>query len=552
MKETKNNFDKRINSTYNFVGLISISCVTGDFKMTSQQEQPAIKRELQELLILFEISQILDQSLDIVDAVGPALEAIARQMGMLRGTITLLNRQSGEIMIEAAHGLSETQKERGRYRPGEGITGQVVKTGKPAIVPHISDEPLFLDKTGARKRFKKNDISFICVPIKIGNEVIGALSADRLFEEGVSFKEDVRLLSIIASMIAQAVRLRQEAQEEKQRLVEENARLQSALKERFRPSNIVGNSKVMRAVYDLISQVSPSEATVLVRGESGTGKELVAHAIHYNSPRADKPFVKVNCGALPESVVESELFGHERGAFTGAIATRKGRFELAHSGTIFLDEIGDLSPTTQIKLLRVLQEKEFERVGGSTTLKTDVRIVTATNRDLELLITQGLFRHDLYYRLNVFPIHIPPLRERKTDIPLLADYFIDKYSRSNDKPVLRIATPAIDMLMSYHWPGNVRELENCIERAVLLSSDQVIHSHNLPPTLQTAEASGTSYSGALDTTLETIERDFIVDALKEARGNKAKAARALGLTERIMGLRVRKHRIDTKRFRTLM
>lgn len=526
--------------------------MTGDFKMTSQQEQPAIKRELQELLILFEISQILDQSLDIVDAVGPALEAIARQMGMLRGTITLLNRQSGEIMIEAAHGLSETQKERGRYRPGEGITGQVVKTGKPAIVPHISDEPLFLDKTGARKRFKKNDISFICVPIKIGNEVIGALSADRLFEEGVSFKEDVRLLSIIASMIAQAVRLRQEAQEEKQRLVEENARLQSALKERFRPSNIVGNSKVMRAVYDLISQVSPSEATVLVRGESGTGKELVAHAIHYNSPRADKPFVKVNCGALPESVVESELFGHERGAFTGAIATRKGRFELAHSGTIFLDEIGDLSPTTQIKLLRVLQEKEFERVGGSTTLKTDVRIVTATNRDLEVLITQGLFRHDLYYRLNVFPIHIPPLRERKTDIPLLADYFIDKYSRSNDKPVLRIATPAIDMLMSYHWPGNVRELENCIERAVLLSSDQVIHSHNLPPTLQTAEASGTSYFGALDTTLETIERDFIVDALKEARGNKAKAARALGLTERIMGLRVRKHRIDTKRFRTLM
>lgn len=353
-------------------------------------------------------------------------------------------------------------------------------------------------------------------------------------------------------MIAQAVRLRQEAQEEKQRLVEENARLQSALKERFRPSNIVGNSKVMRAVYDLISQVSPSEATVLVRGESGTGKELVAHAIHYNSPRADKPFVKVNCGALPESVVESELFGHERGAFTGAIATRKGRFELAHSGTIFLDEIGDLSPTTQIKLLRVLQEKEFERVGGSTTLKTDVRIVTATNRDLEILITQGLFRHDLYYRLNVFPIHIPPLRERKTDIPLLADYFIDKYSRANDKPVLRIATPAIDMLMSYHWPGNVRELENCIERAVLLSSDQVIHSHNLPPTLQTAEASGTSYSGALDTTIETIERDFIVDALKEARGNKAKAARALGLTERIMGLRVRKHRIDAKRFRTLM
>ncbi len=516
-----------------------------------KDKQPAVKRELQELLLLFEVSQILDQSIELAEVVGPVLEAIARQMGMMRGTITLLNRQSGEIMIETAHGLSEVQKERGRYRPGEGITGQVVKTGKPAIVPHISDEPMFLDRTGARKRLQKTDISFICVPIKIGNEVIGALSADRLFEEGVSFEEDVRLLSIIASMIAQAVRLRQEAQEERQRLLEENARLQSELREKFRPSNIVGNSKVMRAVYDLISQVSPSEATVLVRGESGTGKELVAHAIHYNSPRADKPFVKVNCGALPESVVESELFGHERGAFTGAIATRKGRFELAHAGTIFLDEIGDLSPTTQIKLLRVLQEKEFERVGGSTTLKIDVRIIAATNRDLETLIAESLFRSDLYYRLNVFPIHVPPLRERKTDIPLLADYFIEKYSRANDKPVLRIATPAIDMLMSYHWPGNVRELENCIERAVLLSSDQVIHSHHLPPTLQTAEASGTGHFGTLDSTLTTVERDLIVDALKAAGGNKAKAARALGLTERIMGLRVRKYGIDPTRFRTL-
>ncbi|MGC8602498.1 MAG: nif-specific transcriptional activator NifA [Desulfomonilaceae bacterium] len=520
--------------------------------MDGKQGNPNVKREVHELRLLFEISQILDQSIELGDVVGPVLEAIARQMGMMRGTITLLNRHSGEIMIETAHGLSEAQKERGRYRPGEGITGQVVKTGKPAIVPHISDEPLFLDRTGARKRLKKTDVSFICVPIKIGNEVIGALSADRLFEEGVSFQEDVRLLSIIASMIAQAVRLRQEAQEERQRLMEENTRLQSELRERFRPSNIVGNSKAMRAVYDLISQVSPSEATVLVRGESGTGKELVAHAIHYNSPRADRPFIKVNCGALPESVVESELFGHERGAFTGAIATRKGRFELAHSGTIFLDEIGDLSPTTQIKLLRVLQEKEFERVGGSSTQRSDVRIITATNRDLERLIVDGLFRQDLYYRLNVFPIHIPPLRERKTDIPLLADYFIEKYSRANDKRVLRISTPAIDMLMSYHWPGNVRELENCIERAVLLSSDQVIHSHNLPPTLQTAEASGTIPYGTLDATLSNVERDLIMDALKAARGNKAKAARALGLTERIMGLRVTKHGIDAKRFRTTM
>jgi Nif-specific regulatory protein len=511
-----------------------------------------VKREVQELSLLFEISRTLDRDMDLRDVVGPVLEAIAKNMGMMRGTLTLLNRESGEILIEAAHGLSEIQMERGRYRPGEGVTGKVVKTGRPAVVPHISDEPLFLDRTGARKGLRKTDISFICVPIKLEKEVIGTLSADRLFAEGISFEEDVRLLSIIASMIAQAVKLRRSAEEKQSRLLEENQRLQSQLKERFRPSNIVGNSKGMQIVYDLIAQVSKSDTTVLIRGESGTGKELVAHAIHFNSLRSSKPFIKVNCGALPESVVESELFGHEKGAFTGAIATRKGRFELAHGGTIFLDEIGDLSPTTQIKLLRVLQEREFERVGGTATLKTDVRVIAATNRDLEQLIAETKFRQDLYYRLDVFPIHIPPLRERKTDIPLLADFFVEKYSKANHKNIRRIATPAIDMLMSYHWPGNVRELENCMERAVLLSSDHVIHGHHLPPTLQTAEASGTMPSGTLDAMLDHIERDLIIDALKAARGNKAKAARALGISERIMGLRVRKHGIEPRRFRTPM
>jgi len=520
--------------------------------MEARIEEQRVRSEVPELLLLFEISRILDRSLDLRDVVGPVLEAIAKHMGMMRGTLTLLNRDTGEIFIEAAHGLSESQKERGRYRPGEGVTGKVVKTGRPVAVPHISDEPLFLDRTGARKGLQKKDISFICAPIKLGNEVIGALSADRLFDAGVSLQEDVRLLSIIASMISQAVRLRQSAQEERHILLEENLRLQDALKERFRPSNIVGNSKGMQMVYDLIAQVSRSDATVLIRGESGTGKELVAHAIHFNSLRASKPFIKVNCGALPESVVESELFGHEKGAFTGAIATRKGRFELAHAGTIFLDEIGDLSPTTQIKFLRVLQEKEFERVGGTQTIKTDVRVITATNRSLEALIEEGSFRQDLYYRLNVFPIHIPPLRERKTDIPLLADHFVEKYSKANHKTIRRVSTPAIDMLMSYHWPGNVRELENCIERAVVLSSDHVIHGHHLPPTLQTAEASGTAHEGTLDGTLENVERDLILDALKAARGNKAKAARALGISERIMGLRVKKYGIASRRFRTIL
>ena len=518
--------------------------------MSRSSNQPKIRREVKELSLLFDISQTLDRSLDLREVVSPVLEAMAKHMGMMRGTLTLLDRHTGEIFIETAYGLSPRQQERGRYKLGEGVTGKVVQTGRPAVVPRISEDPLFLDRTGARQSLSRKDISFICVPIKLGNEAIGALSADRLFSANKSFEEDIRLLSIIASMIAQAVRLRQSVQEERRHLLEENIRLQEELKDRFRPSNIIGNSKAMQAVYDLIAQVCKSDATVLIRGESGTGKELVAHAIHFNSPRAAKPFVKVNCAALSETIIESELFGHEKGAFTGAIAQRKGRFELAHGGTIFLDEVGDLSPATQIKLLRVLQEKEFERVGGTETIKVDVRLIAATNRDLEKLVREEKFRQDLYYRLNVFPIHVPPLRERRTDIPLLADFFVERYSKANHKSIKRITTPAIDMLISYHWPGNVRELENCIERAVLLSDEGAIHGYHLPPTLQTAEASGTTHVGMLRATLESVERDLIIDALKSSRGNKAKAARALGTSERLMGLRVQKYKIDPKRFRT--
>jgi Nif-specific regulatory protein len=517
--------------------------------MNKKETHTSLRWEFQELSLLFEISQALDKSLDLRDVLGPILSTMAEKMGMMRGTIAMFNRTTGEITIEAAYGLSQLQKTRGTYRLGEGITGQVVQTGKPAVIPRIAEEPLFLDKTGARKGLEKKDVSFICVPIKIGNESIGALSADRLFDESVAFREDVRLLSIIASLIAQSMRLRQSIQEERQRLMDENVRLQQELKERFRPSNIIGNSSPMQDVFDLIAQVCKSTTTVLLRGESGTGKELFAHAIHYNSLRAAKPFVKVNCAALPETLIESELFGHEKGAFTSALSERKGRFELASGGTIFLDEVGDFSPSTQVKILRVLQEKEFERVGATRTIKTDVRVIAATNRPLEELIDQGTFREDLYYRLNVFPIHIPPLRDRKTDILLLADFFVEKYSAMNNKNVRRISTPAIDMLMSYHWPGNVRELENCIERAVLLSDEDVIHGHHLPPTLQTAEASGTVHTGTLAETLGSIERDLIIDALKSARGNMAKAARQLGVTERLMGLRVKKYAIDAGKYK---
>ncbi len=512
--------------------------------------KPRVKSEVSELALLFDISQILDQSMDLRDVVGPVLKTIAKHTGMVRGTITLLDQESGELVIEAAHGLSSGQRSRGRYSLGEGITGRVVQSGRAMMVPKISEEPLFLNRTKAREDLSKEDISFLCVPIKMGNETLGALSVDTLFSAAVSLEEDLRLLSIIASMISQAMKLRQDAQRDRQLLLDENTRLQEELRDRFRPANIIGRSNVMQSVFDLIGQVAGSEATVLILGESGVGKELVANAIHYNSQRSKQPFVRVNCAALPESIIESELFGHEKGAFTGATTQRKGRFEMAHNGTIFLDEIGDLSPHTQIRMLRILQEKEFERVGGTETITANVRVVAATNRNLEEQIEKNEFRQDLYYRLNVFPIHIPPLRQRRTDILELANHFVEKYDKENGKDVRRISTPAIDMLTSYHWPGNVRELENSIERAILLSTDDVLHGHHLPPTLQTAEASNTVMRGTLDGTIDRVEKEMIIEALKSTRGNKTKAAEKLGVSERVMGLRVNKHGIRPKEYRS--
>ena len=285
---------------------------------------------------------------------------------------------------------------------------------------------------------------------------------------------------------------------------------------------------------------------MLIRGESGTGKELIAHAIHYNSPRANKPFVKVSCAALPDSLIESELFGYEKGAFTGAEQRKKGRFELAEGGTLFLDEIGDINLTTQVKLLRVLQEREFERLGSTETIKVNVRMIAATNKDMERAIAAGTFREDLYYRLNVFAIFVPPLRERKADLLLLVDHFLEKFSREHRKSIKRISTPAIDMLMSYHWPGNVRELENTLERAVLMCDGQVVHGHHLPPSLQTAEASGTVTRVSLSDAVAGFEKDLIQDALKTTRGNRAKAARLLDTTERVLNYKVRKYAIDVE------
>jgi Nif-specific regulatory protein len=510
--------------------------------MVEPQSQIHYRRKIQELNLLFDISRTLDRSLDLNLIIQPVLEALSEKLGLLRCTVTLFNRQSEKIQIEAAHGLTIKEQERGEYKLGEGIIGKVIETGEPVLVPIISENPDFLGKTRTERTYNGNNIAFICVPIKIENLTIGALSGDRQSSNSKELEEDMKLLGIIGSMIAGAVKIRRKVQEEQEK--------QLSGDNHFKPINIIGTSTSMVEIYDLIKQVAPSETTVLIRGESGTGKELIAQSVQRNSLRKNKAFIKVNCAALPETIIESELFGHEKGAFTSAVSKRIGRFELADNGTIFLDEIGDLSPATQVKLLRVIQEKEFERVGGSTTIKVNVRLIVATNRPLEEMMEKNLFREDLYYRLNVFPIHLPLLKDRRSDIMLLADHFAEKYGTAALKPIKRISTPAIELFMSYHWPGNIRELENCIERAVLLSTDGVIHGHHLPPSLQSAESTDTQLNGTFKAAVEKLEKELICDALKSSKGNKAKAARQLGLTERKIGLRVDKYNIDTDLFVT--
>jgi Nif-specific regulatory protein len=502
--------------------------------------------QIRRLQALLEVSQALGSTLDLRVALERVLEILDRELGMRRGSIALLE-EGGELTIQYAHGMSEGERRRGRYRLDEGITGKVVATGKPIVVPQVSKEPLFLNRT--RRRRGGEEESFLCVPVKDRRKTIGALSVTYPFKQQRPFDDELKLLTITASMIAQSLRLGQLVEQEKAQLQDENAHLKRELQEKYDFRNIIGTSKEMREVYEQIAQVAHTSTTVLIRGESGTGKELVAHAIHYNSPRASKPFVKVNCAALPESLIESELFGHEKGAFTGAVARKRGRFELAEGGTLFLDEIGDLSPALQVKLLRVLQEREFERVGGTETISVNVRLIAATNVDLETAVQDSRFRSDLYYRLNVFSIYLPPLRERKPDVLLLADHFLEEYGRQNGRRIKRISTPAIDMLMSYHWPGNVRELENVLERATLVCEGNVIHGYHLPPTLQTAEGSGTVTRMSLAQAVETYEKDLIQDALKSTRGNRARAARLLDTTERILGYKVTKYAIDPRRFR---
>ncbi len=491
-----------------------------------------------EITVLRELSSAIVHERNVGALLDKVLAVLHARMGMLRGTFTLLS--GGVLAIEASHGMDPDEKRRGRYRLGEGITGRVAASGEAQLVPDIAHDPRFLNRTGARH--EAGQIAFICVPIIHMEHVIGTLSIDRKIESGVDLAADMRFLEIVGNITAEAVAVCLCEHRERESLLEENRQLRDMLS--GNPGDLIGNCRTMQGIYTLIRQVAPSDATVLIRGSSGTGKELVARAIVKLSSRKDKPFVTLNCAALPENLVESELFGHERGAFTGAVSRRVGRAEAADGGTLFLDEVGDLTLSTQVKLLRFIQERTFSRVGSSAELKANVRFLAATSRNLEELMAKKLFREDLYYRLNIFPIVMPDLNKRRCDIILLAEHFIAKYNTRYGKQVMRLSTPAINMLMSYHWPGNVRELENCIERAVLTAADDCIYGYNLPPSLQTGKESGSELlpdgKASLATLVHSYERELIVEALKRNHGNMSAAARELDLSPRVIHYKIGK------------
>ena len=473
-----------------------------------------------------------DRSINLNSLLGHVIERLDGKRAFI-----LLRGADERSTLTASAGLSASEFRRLDSRVTNGDLDDMFE----------SKEPAYFDSIDGIAKVEQARARLAVAPMRIGKASAGLLGVEWTGTGEPS--EAANAFALVASMIAQGIRVERAVAGERDRLQEENLHLMQELKEKYDFTHLVGNSGAMRHVYEQVAQVARSNATVLLRGESGTGKEMIASAIHYNSLRSKRPFVKINCAALPDTLIESELFGHEKGAFTGADRSKKGRFEMAEGGTLFLDEIGDLPLQTQIKLLRVLQEREFERLGGTETIRANIRLITATNKNLEEAIAKGEFREDLYYRLNVFTIFLPPLRERKSDILLLAEHFLEKYEKEHGKHIKRISTPAIDMLMSYHFPGNVRELENAIERAVLVCDSSVIHGHHLPPTLQTAEVSGTETRLTLASAVAAFERDLMIDTLKSTDGNIAAAARRLETTERILGYKIKKYGIDTMRFR---
>ena len=504
------------------------------------KETDLTARKNRELTAILEVSRVLTTSFDLEKNLSSAMSALGSLLEMQRGCVFLLDPLSGELRIVAAHGLTKENIEKGKYRIGEGIVGRVLEKKIPMVISNIGKEPLFLNKTGSRP--EKDGISFLCVPIEFKNEALGVLSVDRIYSKELGgVDDDLRVLKIVASLIAQFIKLWGSYE----KIEKEKEGLKRELKGKYKIENIIGQSDKMQEVFEEVHRVAPSKTTVLLRGESGTGKELIAKAIHYMSPRNKGPFIKFNCASIPEGLLESELFGHEKGAFTGAISSRKGRFELADGGTIFLDEIGDLPAALQPKILRVLQEKEFEKVGSEKTIKVAVRVIAATSRNLEKLVSQDKFREDLYYRLNVIPILLPPLKERGEDIPILIEYFLKKFNKENNRAVV-LDNNALQVLLNYDWPGNVRELENTIERLVVMSRSDKITASDLPIPLGIKRIKSQVESTSLTSDIEDIEKINILNALEKTGWVQAKAARLLGITPRQIGYKIKKYNIEDK------
>jgi Nif-specific regulatory protein len=518
-----------------------------------------------ELSILTEIGHLLSSTLELRDAFGKIMQMISDKLNMRRGALILLDESTGRLRTEAAVGMTADEIERGKYALGEGVTGNVVATGRPRIIPDLRAEPDFLNRTGRLSAESATAaVSFFCVPIKIEGRTAGALSVDKPFETDHQLRSDHKFLDIIAAFLAQAIQINRMLMRQKEELLEENAQLRAQVRDRYRFENIIGDSPAMHEVFGTVGQVANSRATVLLLGENGTGKEMIAKAIHYNSSRRDKSFIRVNCGALTGTLFESELFGHVKGSFTGAIRDKIGRFEAADQGTIFLDEIGTLEPQLQVKLLRVLQEREFERVGDTQTVKVDVRVIAATNVDLQEEVARGNFREDLFYRLNVCPIYLPPLRNRREDIPRLIDHFLDKYNSVNDRRLRRISREMLNVLLRYPWPGNVRELENAIERAVVLSTGEDFTEDLLPLSVRmfAAQRRTTQSTESIETltrrladqamgdyelregeiyklVIDQIEQALIDRALAKCGGVKTKAADFLGINRNTLNKKVK-------------
>ncbi|MGL1901266.1 MAG: sigma 54-interacting transcriptional regulator [Fibrobacterales bacterium] len=501
--------------------------------------------------IIFECTKALNDVKNTETLLDDVL-SIFNKNGFHYSAIKFIDPLSEEIIIRFASGLPEDQKTT-KYKLGEGITGKVVQSGTPIIIENTGEDSRFLNKTG--ESTNDND-SFYCFPITIDGKTIGAISALYKVTNSTEHKNNIELFETINPLLCQFLKINEQFKYDQKDIEEQNRSLRSELAGiKKNNSKIIGTSGKMTVLYDQINMVVNSNATVLITGESGTGKELVADALHHGSYRSTKPFIKVNCAALPENLLESELFGHEKGSFTGANYQKKGRFELAEGGTLFLDEIGEINQNIQVKLLRFLQCREFERVGGIETIQSVVRVVAATNMKLEEEVKKGNFREDLYYRLNVFPIYVPPLRDRQTDITLLSNHFLEKYATENGKDVTRISTPAINMLMCYHWPGNIRELENCMERAILVCQSDTIRASDLPPTLQTAGSDISepapflkSDTWTLPEAVANLEKEMITEALKNFKGHQGKAAKALGVTERQIGYKIQKYDITKNVF----